>query len=166
MEPQPRVLFIIPSIPVLGYCQISYALSDITANVFTLGGSTIKEPSHFSSRPSLAQSAGSEQGFSEAWGVRLRASFSHRRRNLLLRSSLVDEERLAMNGCQKLAIPTVADPRSGRFHFSIAPPSYRIFPSRWPTQREGPGPTRLPSDNKVERKKGRRRYARGPLLLP
>ena len=44
MEPLPWVLFIIPSIPVLGYCQISYALSDITANVFTFGGSTIKEP--------------------------------------------------------------------------------------------------------------------------
>jgi len=132
MEPQPRVLFIIPSIPVLGYCQISYALSDITANVFTLGGSTIKEVLHFPSRPSLAQSAGSEQGFSVAWGVRLRAPFSHRRRNLSLRSS---PGRGAMDGCQKLAIPTVADPRSGRFHFSIAPPSYRIFPSRWPSQR-------------------------------
>jgi len=93
MEPQPRVLFIIPSIPVLGYFQISYEPSDITADVFTLGGSTTKGALALPSRPSLAQSAGSEQGFNVAWGVRLRPSFSHRGRNLSLRSSLVDEER-------------------------------------------------------------------------
>ena len=66
MEPQPRVLFMVPSIPVLGYPHISYASSDITASVFILGGSTVKGAPCISPRPSLAQSEGSEYSFNVA----------------------------------------------------------------------------------------------------
>src|SRR5882757_381014 len=110
MEPQPRVPFIILSIPVLGYCHISYAPSDITASVFTLGGSTChlvtpppgaRNPSRI--RQAISGTVSSLQGdgtrFQRGLARAITYILCHRWRNLL--------RSFACRRSTALAIPTV-----------------------------------------------------------